>query len=112
MHRWASALRDLAPLWVLLDPHLPERSWEIVRVGGLFTRVRKAASQTVIAKRQATAEFDSVFPWVAQTVEGAFRVPASAISPTAQVFQEPPQVRQVHEGRVLDLDQGTEHQIQ
>ncbi len=46
----------------------------IVRGGDLLTRARKAAGQTVIEKRQATAEFDSVFPWAAQTVEGAFRM--------------------------------------
>ena len=47
---------------------------EIVGVGGRLARARKAAGQTVIVKRQATAEFDGVFPWAAQTVEGAFRM--------------------------------------
>ena len=47
---------------------------DIVRVGGLLIRARKAAGQTVDAKRKATAAFDAVFPWAAQTVEGAFRM--------------------------------------
>ncbi|MCP3963479.1 MAG: hypothetical protein GY719_37060 [bacterium] len=47
---------------------------DIVRVGGELARARKAASKTVIVKRMATTEFDAVFPWAAQTVEGAFRM--------------------------------------
>lgn len=47
---------------------------EIERVGGRLDRARKAASKTVIVKSEATAEFDAVFPWAAQTVEGVFRM--------------------------------------
>ncbi len=47
---------------------------EIVRVGELLASARKAADQTVIEKRKATAAFDAVFPWAAQTVEGVFRM--------------------------------------
>jgi len=47
---------------------------EIVGVGGKLIRARKAAGQTVVVKQKATAGFDAVFPWAAQTVEGAFRM--------------------------------------
>ncbi len=47
---------------------------EIVQIGDQLVRARKASDNTVIAKRQATAEFDALFPWAAQTVEGIFRM--------------------------------------
>ncbi len=47
---------------------------EIVRVGDELERARKAASQSVLRKQQVTAEFDAIFPWAAQTVEGIFRM--------------------------------------
>ncbi len=43
-------------------------------VDGRLDRARKAVDETGIVRRQAIAEFDALFPWAAQALEGIFRM--------------------------------------